>query len=104
MYESHGLTKPLPCLLWCLFSSMSEGWADFAPGADTVAWSRAEVLAEAMLAVELNARLDDLAMLVLLAQEGERARAALAAWWKRRRGGRRSILRKGKQRADQGKI
>ena len=60
---------------------MSEGWADFAPGDETVAWSKAEVVAEAMIREVLKAHRLDPNRRVL--RRELLAKVALTAEWKK---------------------
>ena len=60
---------------------MSEGWADFAPGDETVAWSKAEVVAEAIIREVLKARRLDPNRRVL--RRELLAKVALTAEWKK---------------------
>jgi len=46
MYEGHGLTKPLPCLLWCAFPATSDGEAERVLGEETTAEVSADIMAE----------------------------------------------------------
>jgi hypothetical protein len=64
---------------------MSEGWADFAPGDETVAWSKADVVAEAMTREVPKARRLDPNSRVVVVRLEERAKVAvaLAAEWKK---------------------
>jgi len=62
---------------------MSEGWADFAPGDETVAWSKAVVVAEAMAEEVPKARRLDPNSRVPRCEERAKVAVALAAEWKK---------------------
>jgi hypothetical protein len=62
---------------------MSEGWADFAPGDETVAWSKAEVVAEAMTREVPKARRLDPNSRVVRPEERAKVAVAVAAEWKK---------------------
>lgn len=54
-YEGHGLTKPLPCLLWCALVEISDGAREGDAAAVTTA-AAIEVIADGRVVVKWKAR------------------------------------------------